>query len=449
MQPRSLGPAALFAFSLALTGAADAAPAQQFPRVVSTTTVRIGDFERTDTIVQVAANPIERFTYHRLVERGHGHRDARHGSDDEPRGILLLLPPLSNPFGFYEVDERGDYRRSFAAYFADRGYEVWGYSPRGTGLAAGSCESGAVDCSVMAHWGIQSVVDDAAYIRARIRSRHPHRKPVVGGYSLGGMTTIATINAHPHDYAGAMILEGALYAEEPIVLAMNQGFCADLEGALAAGVIFDGTTLPGVRTIALLARDDPHSPTPLPGFPPGTTNHQVLVAILSLNQPGPLWPTPDFIRCAGSVPEDRFFFSDDARVIAHSLLFNNYTDTLTVRDVSCSLGGEPTFTGNLGSFRAPVYLLGGGLAFSATRTRPSPTSSAPPRSPATTSPPSATPTTGSAPITGRCWSRTSCAGWSRCATTTTTDVITARTTRRYRHTGTPRFFRSSGQQSAG
>jgi len=323
--------------------------------VVATQQTRIGSFVRTDWTVQVGANPVNRFHVVRLV-KGSSERRAR--------AALLLLPPLGNGFSFFEVDENGDYGHSFAAFFADRGFAVWGYGPRSSGLIAGVCESGTIDCSVMAHWGIQAVVDDAAFIRKFMAQSTDEEAPVVvGGYSLGGITTIATMNAHPEDYAGAMVLEGGLYSADPAVEALNAGFCSGLEAQLAAGQIFDDTTLPGIRGIVGLAKTNPNGPTPLPGFLPGTTNHQVMVFLLAVPQVGPLWPTHDFIRCAGSVPQDRFFYSTDARVIAHSLLFNDYVDNLSIRDISCSLAGERTFTGNLAAWKAPVYLLAGGLGF--------------------------------------------------------------------------------------
>ena len=37
------------------------------------------------------------------------------------------------------------------------------YSPRVHGLTAGSCESGAIDCSPMANWGLETIVDDATF----------------------------------------------------------------------------------------------------------------------------------------------------------------------------------------------------------------------------------------------------------------------------------------------
>jgi hypothetical protein len=348
------GIAAIAALAAGIAVAAPAA-ADDGHRVVNTQVTRIGHFVRTEWTVQAGANPLNRFRIVRLTK-----------GLPEPavRAALVLLPPLGNGFNFFEVDENGDYARSFAAFFAERNVEVWGYSPRTTGLVAGVCESGAIDCSAMAGWGLQAFADDATFLRGWIAAAHRRDLPVlVGGYSLGAMATIVTINAHPHDWDGALILEGSLYTEDPAVVSLNAPFCAALEAQLAAGQIFDDTTLPGIRGLVALAASDPHGPTPLPGFPPGTTNHQVMVFLLAVPQAGPLWPTADFIRCAGSVPEDRFFYSTDARVIAHSLLFNDYTDNRSIRDLSCSLAGDRAFTGNLGAFRAPVYLLGAGRGF--------------------------------------------------------------------------------------
>lgn len=336
-----------FVAALALGLAAGDLSAQT---VTSSSSHGVGPLVQTDSLVTVGPSAIDKFGMHRL-RRAHG----------AVKGALLLLAPLGNGFSFFTTDESGDPLRSFAAYFALRGWEVWGYSPRATGLVAGSCESGAVDCSSMANWGVAATVADATFIRSRIAAAlPPHRPVLVGGYSLGGMTTIATINAHPNHYDGAFILEGALYAEDPAVLALNQGFCDGLEAQLAAGQIYDGQNLPFIRAAVGLAASDPSGASP---FFPGLSNHQGMIFLLAVPQAGPLWPTENFIRCAGDVGQDRFFYSEESRVIAFSSMFNDYVDNLTIRDISCSLAGERTFTGNLGSFRKPVYLMGGGVGF--------------------------------------------------------------------------------------
>src|SRR5205085_4097350 len=159
--------------------------------------------------------------------------------DDALKGTILLLPPLGSGFQNYEVGDGGDYGKSFAGFFAKRNYDVWGYSQRTQGLTAGSCESNIIDCSVMADWGIQTILDDVVFIRQQIEAAHPGQKPVVGGLSLGSIASIATINAHPSDYAGAILIEGTLYDENTDVRNINANFCAGFNDLLANGVFFD------------------------------------------------------------------------------------------------------------------------------------------------------------------------------------------------------------------
>ncbi|HEX2253484.1 MAG TPA: hypothetical protein VHQ65_09475 [Thermoanaerobaculia bacterium] len=312
-----------------------------------------GHLVRTDWTVQAGDAPVNRFRMHRLLR----------GGPQAPRGALLLVPPLSNPFGFYEVDEHGAYGSSFAAFFAHHGFEVWGYTYRGYDLRSGDCESGAVDCAPMATWGIAATTADVLWIRERMGEVLPGIAPVLGGYSMGAISTIGIVDAAPSGWAGAMILDGGLYSDDPAIRALNAGYCAGAEAALAAGQVYDGVSLPTVRLIARLAAAAPDELTPLPGFPPGFTNHQVLVFLLAVPQPGPLWPTPEFRRCDGSVEEDEFFYCSDDRVIAHSLAFFDYTDNRSLADVACSIAGDRTHTDDLDAFTAPVLLLGGGLGF--------------------------------------------------------------------------------------
>lgn len=351
---RRLAAALAFVLAFVLATAFAAAPVAAQPyEIVATQTEALGPFVRTDWVVQEGGDPLDRFGMHR-IRRAHG---------ISPHGIVLLLPPLANPFRFYETDPSGIWGRSFAASLARRGYEIWGYSVRGEGLVLGDCESGAVDCSAMDGWGLGTIVDDIAFIRDRIAAEHPGHAPIVGGFSLGATMVIATLNAHPDDYSAAIIFEGSLYTEDPEVIDLNVGSCELLDQLLAAGILWDGDGLPFVKEVALLAAADPDGPTPFIGFPPGFTNHQVLVFILSVPQESPLNQTPGFVRCAGDVFADEFFFCDDERTVVFSLLFNDYFDLRTVRDLDCGLAGDPTYNGDLAAFQGPVLLIGGGLSY--------------------------------------------------------------------------------------
>jgi len=192
---------------------------------------------KTVTIVQVGSNPLNRFLMTRV---------RKNIPNGDLKRTILLLPPLGSGFQNYEVGDNGDYDKSFAGFFVKRDYDVWGYSQRVQGLTAGSCESNAIDCSVMADWGLQTIVDDVAFIRQQIDAVHPGENPFVGGLSLGTIAAVATINAHPSDYAGAVLIEGTLYDEDAAVRNINANFCAAFDDLLAHGVVYDAQGIQGL-----------------------------------------------------------------------------------------------------------------------------------------------------------------------------------------------------------
>jgi pimeloyl-ACP methyl ester carboxylesterase len=341
-------------FLLALLSCASQARAQTYQIVGTETSTVAGDLTKTVTTVQVGSNPLDRFRMTRVVKNVPAHA---------LKGTILLLPPLGSGFQNYEVGDGGDYDKSFAGFFARRNYDVWGYSQRVQGLAAGTCESGAADCSAMAGWGLQTILDDVAFIRGQIGLAHPGEKPFVGGLSLGSIASVAVINQRPADYAGAVLIEGTLYDADPSVRAINANFCSAFEGLLAGGVFYDGQSGPGFKLLNHLAEVAPNDPTPLPGFPAGFTNHRAWVAALSAPPVTPTTPRPGYFFLAGSAAEDRFFFADEALVHANINVFVDYAATRTIRDVSCGLAGERTFSDNLQSFTGRVIIFAGGHGF--------------------------------------------------------------------------------------
>jgi pimeloyl-ACP methyl ester carboxylesterase len=197
-------------------------------QIISTQSSNVANnLTKTVTTVQVGSNPLNRFLMTRVRKNIPNHA---------LKGTILLLPPLGSGFQNYEVGDGGNYDNSFAGFFDQRNYDVWGYSQRVQGLAAGSCESNVIDCSVMADWGLQTILDDVVFIRQQIEATHPGQKPIVGGLSLGSIASIATINAHPADYAGAILIEGTLYDEDPVVRNINANFCAVFDNLLANGI---------------------------------------------------------------------------------------------------------------------------------------------------------------------------------------------------------------------
>ena len=334
---------------LSLPGLATAAAADPVYQAVSSETRRAGPLTVTEETIQAGDDPAARFTLHRMAKEN----AAR-------RGALLLMPGGGSNFAFYAADEDGKELQSFAAYFALRGIEVWGYSPRTRGLAPGAC-SGAVDCSGMGGWGMQAVVEDGLYIRDRMREVLGDEKPVVGGLSLGAMSTLALMNARPDDWAGAVVWEGMLYSADPGVQAANGVVCAVLKAQLAAGVLWDDGSYPLFRLLYSLATADPDGPTPLPGFPPGFTNRQVYLAVLTTPQASPPAYVPGYTLAVGGL--DGFTYASDERLAMLVLQLNHYEPMALIRDYTCALAGERTFTADLSSFTAPVYAIGGGHGF--------------------------------------------------------------------------------------
>lgn len=366
-------------------------------QVVGVSQRNVGPLTITETTVQVGEDPIARFTVHRMAKRQ---------SAAASRGAFLLMPGGASNFDFYAADPDGKELQSFAAFFALRGFDVWGYSPRTRGLAPGACSS-AADCSGMASWGMRAVVDDALYIRERIRDVYGARKPVIGGLSLGAMTTLATIDASPQDWAGAVVWEGMIYSEAPVVLAANAQVCAGLEAQLAAGVLWDESNYPLIRLLYALATQDPNGPSPIPGFE-GLTNRQVFLALLTTPQPAPPGYVPGYTLVVGSLTEG-FRYAAEERLAMLILQLNHYEPMALIRDYTCALGGERTFSANLPQSPLPSTPSAAAIP-SAPGCRTTSISSARPTSPGTTCPSSATPSTSPRPITGACWSSPSSAG---------------------------------------
>lgn len=328
--------------------------AQPYQIISTQSSVVGGDLNKTVTTVQVGNNPINRFKFARV---------RKLVPDQASKGTVFLVPPLGSGFQNYEVGENDDYNNSFVAFFARRNFDIWGYYQRVQDLVAGSCESGAVDCSAMAGWNMQTILDDVAFIRQQIELAHPGEKPVIGGLSLGSIISLAAINAHPNDYAGAILIDGTLHDLDPAVRAINANFCAALNNLIANGVFYDGQSGPGFKLLSQLAKNDPNGLTPLPGFPPGSTNHMAFVLALSSPPLSPITPRPGFFQLAGSVAEDRFFFANEPLVHASAAQFVDYAAIATMRDLSCGLAGDQTFTGNLQNFTGPVIIFGAGHGF--------------------------------------------------------------------------------------
>jgi pimeloyl-ACP methyl ester carboxylesterase len=275
-----------------------------------------------------------------------------------------LLSPFGFPVEFWEITESGDYDAAFAPQIALAGYDVWLVDSRLADAEPGECESGAVDCDAMAEWDQETAIEDAMFAHRLVRIAHPFQKAVIGGFSGGSSTAMATVERHPRVFAGLFMWEGTLYTADPAIRARNAEFCAQDEALLDAGVFFD----PGVQGFKLLfqlANAAPNDPSPIPGFPPGTTNLQALLFAFTVPNPGsPLNFTEDFIRLVGDPFATTLTFSSIDRLLELGPLVGNYAPVAFIRDTHCSIGGlDPRFTDRLDRFRGDVLVYAEGHGF--------------------------------------------------------------------------------------
>jgi pimeloyl-ACP methyl ester carboxylesterase len=335
--------------------AASISKAQPYQTISTQSAIVGGDLSRTVTTIQSGNNALNRFQM-TAVKKAEVPNNAL-------QGVVYLLPPLGSGFQNYEVSDTGDYNDSFAAFFARRNMAVVGFTPRQHSLTAGSCESGVVDCSPMADWGLATINSDVAHIRQRIAAEYPGLKVVIGGLSMGSVAAMAAINVQPNDYAGVILIEGTLHDPDPDVRAINTNFCSNFDALLAAGVYYDGQSGPAIKALSQAAQLAPNALTVFPGFPPGTTNHQAFVMALSAPGVTPLSPRPNYFNLAGNIAEDRFLFANEALLHANLATFFDYTPIRSIRDLDCGLAGETTFNNNLQNFNGPVIMFAGGHGF--------------------------------------------------------------------------------------
>jgi hypothetical protein len=309
---------------------------------------------RTAFEIQQGSDPLNHFTAVRLRQNGLSHLG------DPP---LILLAPFAFPAEFWELTT-SDYEDSFAAQIALAGYDVWLVDSRLADADPGECESGAVDCSAMAGWDQDLAIDDAMYVNKLVRAAHPAKKAVIGGLSGGSSTAIASVDRHPNAFAGLFAWEGSLYVADPTIRARNAAFCANDNAALAGGQIFD-PAVQGFKVLFQLAAAAPNDPSPIPVFPPGTTNLQALLFAFTLpDVNNPLNFTADFVRLVGDPFAATLTYSDLDRVLVWGPLVGNYAPIAFIRDSHCSMAGiETRWTDKLDRFRGPVLMFTEGLGF--------------------------------------------------------------------------------------
>jgi hypothetical protein len=275
---------------------------------------------------------------------------------------VLLMGSTGFGMPFYEINDSG-YRNSWVGRMADEGFDVWTVDDRTSrALPPGSCD-GTLDCSIMATWDLEARVQDAEFALSLLKPYHHDEKPIVGGFVGGGIAAVAAVNADPHAYAGLLAWQGVPFTTNATIRAYDEPFCAALEGALAAGAVFDNST-EGLLPLVEGAQATPNAPLPpIPGFPPGLTFLQGCTLILTVHADSPNSPTPNWINTVGDYQTATFQFADLGKIFQATDQLTVFQPLAMFRDIICAIArGEQTHVGNLGAFRGSALLLGSDLA---------------------------------------------------------------------------------------
>jgi pimeloyl-ACP methyl ester carboxylesterase len=277
---------------------------------------------------------------------------------------LLLLSPFALPGAFYEISETGDYGESAAAQLAEAGADVWLVDQRQTHLPAGSCEANAATCSAMAGWDNNAVADDALFALSLLKAYHPFEKPVVGGFSAGSSGALATVNREPDAFSGVFMYEGTLYNKDPTIAAHNDPICTSLTSQIAAGTYFNDS-FGAIGEALQLAHSDPSGLSPIPGFPPGTTNEQSMFFIFGTPPPPTaLSPTATFVRNIVDFTTQQFVYTNQQRLELVGPQFDQVGSLPALRDLACGLSGhDDQFVTNVGRFRGDLLVYVEGTGF--------------------------------------------------------------------------------------
>ena len=320
-----------------------------------TTTYPDPDVTRVEYHISAGTNAINRFSITHVHSRG---------CEKQHKPPVVLLSPFLLPGSFYEVTESGVYSQSAAGKLAHDGYDVWLVDQRRTALTPGACEQGRADCSVMQDWDFDTLSSDGLLAVSLARALNPGKKPVVGGFSAGANTALALVNRAPHDVSGVFLYEGTFFTEDPAIVSHNQPICAQLNAALDAGTFYDASAQ--VYSVVLgLAAADPNGLSPIPGFPPNTTNQLAMLYVFSAPPPpGALSPTAGFVRCIADFSTQQFLYTNPARLFQVGPKFDNYASIAAVRDLACGLSGQDTHhVDNLRAFHGDLLVFVEGTGF--------------------------------------------------------------------------------------
>lgn len=307
--------------------------------------LKLGKYE---TLIQAGSNELNRFTMHRVVKLGDDNRPLDPG---QLKGALILLPGGNTNFDMFMLPEDGT---SLPTYLALRNIDVYGYSPRTKGLAAGVCET--IDCSPAENWGFKTQLRDINYIKWKTMLLH-WKRPVIGGFSLGSWLSIAAIDKSPFSYAGAILFEGSLYYDDPALQSQFTEACEDLKMAVQMGQYFDDS-IAGLKQIYALAVNFPDEPSPISPIP-GLTNRQFALLLLTTPQDPPEGDAPGYTLARGDIVNGLYYI-DETSLTEFVTRTNDLEAMAILRDAWCSYAGDQTFVNELHYFYNPILAMGAG-----------------------------------------------------------------------------------------
>lgn len=211
---------------------------------------------------------------------------------------------------------------------------------------------------------METAIGDALYVERLAHWDNPRVKPVIGGLSGGSSTALATINERPSRFSGLFLWEGTLYTDDPDIRARNATFCENDRAAIDQGIYYD-SSVQIFQLLFSLASSAPNDPTPIPVFPPGTTNLQALLFALSVPDPNnPLNFTETFVRFVGDPFAATLTYSSLDRVLDFGALVGNYAPMAFIRDAHCPMAGlDNRFTDKLHRFKGSALVFAEGLGF--------------------------------------------------------------------------------------
>lgn len=319
-------------------------------KVISTIRTSIltsaGPFRVVDSVVQNGDNDLDRFRVERVLRE----------NASSLRGAIVLTPGLSLSSRSYEIgDVPGDegFATSTAGMLAAADLDVYLYTPRAGVLDLGRCLDPA-SAMTIAGWGIQDRVDDVGYIRGLVAQEHGSRRPIIGGYSLGGAVALATVNQDPDAWAGLIGVDAMLVTDDPNQQQAYATWCDTWEPALATQWTDPAHGAEVAQAFLAADANDPNGPSQIPGF----TNHQAYLAVVSQPQPGPpagVVPQGFYLAAVGA---EGLAFASQARLAALLGDLAPCTPLSEMVDLGCHLGGNHghPFTDHLSAFKGPALV---------------------------------------------------------------------------------------------